>query len=1162
MDDAHAHPQPPTPTLHVRSRSIPPSLREYPTSHTTPKSAPHTRQQRLLQTRHAKFSAQRLSVNGISVPFPSLTRSAENDSPYFPSPRFNRREENGNDSNKAEKLSTVSTESAILAEISNANACRIRGLKKRAAIPVFQDSPEKPTVRDTGANTPSVYHDASSDIHPPSVPSSLQESPTNMGLREVSVNLQRPSPRKDSPYYRPPRSGSNRKASQTKPRFNSEEYIEHIENELMMVKDAMYSPTTHMPWKEKLRKAKEENDRLKKEMEAIRASFEFELHETVERSAETELKLKRRIKDLEDEVELKKSVIHDLECDREEKRADQNALEVLKARIEKLEDERFSLETTNRDMTKRNEVLTQLLALSPTKAQPTVGIPTPRRKSGRPMSLIIPRLPTSPVLQTSQSRPQSIVASPALAASDYFAGHFPSSPLSSSPFDIATRSPEAIDERHSIDSVLGETDPQVGHGTESRRSTLISSSSTSPNVPIGGHTRAESRSQTVLRHPSKRRPRKFMPGSTQLKPLLLPTFTAENGNLPSTSPIMSPTRPLPVHMKSEITTSDPPSLPPAVVTHCLETPFPSPESANGRPGPAYQSLDEVFASDEQHFQPEIVEEPIADLSFSSHMTQYRTPVQNGKIQLTIEPCSSPQIRSWVSQTISSLPRDVPCQSPHNGFSVAGVLSEKSQDIAGNCKVFNHEDIASDLETLDALQYRDNVEIPRPLFSKHRIRGGGYSSPFTNYPDSPLNPRKRRKTSSIYEPHGTEADVVGDGPLNTQMCPPSCPGAVTPCSVTEQKGKGSMDEPSTLPKKPATIPTRTPLEMLQHRNIGSRPLATLTIQTVYATLSRYTTYIQGFKRDPLSLARRVIANAWRSNWAMFGKLSWWVLGLFIGYRRPQPEHQDWDWAKYDGESIANDCCLHDVDSPLNKASIQPTCEIAPHHSGNKTEAEENQARTPAPQTTSLSGEPKSGWGRSLYLWGKFSVAIMLAVGGAIVKGPAEMLRDADERRKSRSNSLVENATTTCNPGRTEFNKANGANKDLNGCHQGHQARPSSVSETLDVARKARSFSSPPMSPPMDLRTTRGANEDVQHRRPLTEGVLHASGSPTFGKDVTCWSDDTLKPARSDRKGLDSVFQAPDHVKSPPDESIAASVGPPGRAEMTGKQSAVYPSEQHS
>jgi chromosome segregation ATPase len=204
-----------------------------------------------------------------------------------------------------------------------------------------------------------------------------------MGLREVSTNLQRPSPYKDSPYYRSVRTGSRRKSSHGKPRFNSEEYIEQIENELQIVKDAMYSPTTNISWKEKLKKAKDENDRLRKEIETLRSSFEMELQRMAEESTGTDLRLRRRIKDLEDEVELKQSLIQDLEYDRDEKRFDQSAVEILKARIDKLEEEKNSLEMTNRDMTKRNEVLTQLLAISPTKAHHSFELPTPRRKNAR-----------------------------------------------------------------------------------------------------------------------------------------------------------------------------------------------------------------------------------------------------------------------------------------------------------------------------------------------------------------------------------------------------------------------------------------------------------------------------------------------------------------------------------------------------------------------------------------------------------------------------------------------------------------------------------------------------------------------------------------------------------------------------------------------------------
>ena len=96
-------------------------------------------------------------------------------------------------------------------------------------------------------------------------------------------------------------------------------------------------------------------------------------------------------------------------------------------------------------------------------------------------------------------------------------------------------------------------------------------------------------------------------------------------------------------------------------------------------------------------------------------------------------------------------------------------------------------------------------------------------------------------------------------------------------------------------------------MLQQRNIAARPLAAVTIKTIYGTLSRYTTYIRDFKKDPLALARRVMANAWRINWKVMGRLSWWVLGLFLGPSRAAEQSQAWDWDDYDGEAIADRHC---------------------------------------------------------------------------------------------------------------------------------------------------------------------------------------------------------------------------------------------------------------
>lgn len=1142
MDNAHAHPQSPASTLHVRSRSIPPSLRDYRTSHTTPKSAPHTRQQRILQTRHARFSAQRLSVNGITVPFPPLTRSTENDTPYFSSPRLAKREEDGNTSDRTGDLTGSSTQSSILYELTNSSGYRLRGLQRRAPIPVFQDDSEKCLTPAPGSHTPSVYHDASSDIQPSSTSDSAQDCSPTMGLREVSVNLHRTSPHKDSPFYRSIRSGVNRKSSQGKSRFNSEEYIEHIENELQLVKDSMYSPTTHVPWKDKLKKAKDENDRLRKELDSMRSSFELELHQTVERSTEIELRLKRRIKDLEDEVDHKQSVIQDLEGDRDEKRFDQNTMEALKTRIEKLEEEKASLETTNRDMTKRNEVLTHLLALSPTKTQHGADLHTSRRKHARPMSVIIPRMPSSPDSQLSKSRPQSIIASPALAASEYFT-NIVSSPMASSPTGIAPISPKALDDSRSVNSILGESCIAASNSTQSRRSTLGSSttSSNSPDMAPISHIRTESRPQLV-RYPSKRRPRKFMPGSTQLKPLLLPSFTAGNGNLPPASPMTSPNRPMSAmtgYVTSQSSRWEPLSPSQGRDGEHEEAPLPSPSGIeSGQPEPSFQSLDEVFSKDMEPF--ETIGQHTIGGEVQNCSAQYSPPLQNTLLDSAASIASLDNFE--ISEPFDSWGVDM-TPIPANGRdrTVHDSVEMRDGERLGYDSTFS-EALGCQLDDPSIGPMDDSLNVPRPLFSRHWTEGidTGQSSAHLQYQESSATRRKHRKGSLSFKSRESEANVNDPNSLD----PPRGSTRVRPIlrqgSVKRSSQAFSKKQQPSISREKLSTKARNPLEMLRQRGIGSRPLAALTVQAIYATLSRYTSYIQSFKRDPFALARRVIANAWRSNWVRLGKLSWWVLGLFIGYRYPDPDQVPPDWDKYDGESIADRCCI----PPRNNV---PQGNVSDENNGRASKVVGEHKKPPAltesdPGAPTIAPEPppkepKTGWGHSLFLWGKFSVALMLAVGGAIVNGPAEMLQETEERRRSRTYPKPESrdlGDTYTPPQSVHVDVATDA------ADQRKQIRKENDSTAEDPpgsVRKARSLSSPLPSP------GGRAAAAIDASRLLLKDKRDGPGSEQASEDQPCKNelssmDDTLKPTRSERKGWEDIFQHPNPHHPRPGQSISS------------------------
>ncbi|KEF62267.1 uncharacterized protein A1O9_00239 [Exophiala aquamarina CBS 119918] len=1016
-------------------------------------------------------------------------------------------------------LTGSSPTSTILNEIANFAASRKRSSQSRAPIPVFKDSSDLKNTSLANRNAVSEAPAFSTD--------SIESSSTDMGLREVSVNLQRTSPNSaGSPYYASLRTSARRRSSQAEHRFNSEDYIQHIENELQMVKDAMYSPNTHLPWKEKLKKARQENDQLKKEVETLKSSFELEIRNTVERLTENELRLKRKVRDLEEDVERKDAIIQELEYNREELRLDQGSFEALRARIDRLEDERSSLELTNRGMTKRNEVLTQLLALSPTKSHHGVELPTPRRRNARPMSLIIPRVPSSPLESAPLSRPQSVLISPRSTA-NYFARYNLSSPVVSSPCGGRTADTEANDDIHSVDSGLGESCTHSINQATSRRSTLASHVSSSPELPPTSYIHNGERPSLHVRQPSKRRPRKFIPGSTQLKPLLLPTYTAEHGNLPSPPPLTSPQRSAQASVDSEsrLIHRGERSSQPGDVDQDIATSVSYPDCAISAAGPSFQSLDEVFAKLGETVERDSAIEPRQSddpgLSQGTHPTT-NSKANHARADISLQ-SPRPRITSWVLKTTPT---------PSAG---ADLIYDHGHPAAEQ-REFCRSDRASEMYTSDRPNQESDldispVEIPRPLFSRAVSRSIDevYLEGRSHLEESPLHPRKRRKADSRTD---VKLPLAGDhlrNNLNPGTYAANPRPVLSPKSINDRTPPGDkIQRRSSYMVKAGSNTIRGPLELLQHKSIASKPLAAITIQTVYATLSRYTTYIQTLKQDPLALARRVIANAWRSNWAVFGKMSWWVLGLFISRRTSISNYHEWDWDAYDGESIAQKYCsnldsMEDSDDRVNYERSR-TAHIL--NGGSDEPANASQGRNK--QKTSPENT-KASWGKSLFLWGKFSVAIMLAVGGAIIRGPGEMLRETDDKRRSRSNS-IEHVSRRASIRPSDVMQ--GSNTLL-ASFKAARLSPSDGSQGAGTIRKLRSFSSPIPS-------------SGYHRPGLS--VASSSTTDRFLADVTntqlahdfiqgCeglnlssfLNDDTLKPRRTERKGIESIFpSSPDEV----------------------------------
>ncbi|EER43105.1 conserved hypothetical protein [Histoplasma capsulatum H143] len=149
-----------------------------------------------------------------------------------------------------------------------------------------------------------------------------------------------------------------------------------------------------------------------------------------------------------------------------------------------------------------------------------------------------------------------------------------------------------------------------------------------------------------------------------------------------------------------------------------------------------------------------------------------------------------------------------------------------------------------------------------------------------------------------------------------------------------------------------------------------------------------------------LVRRIIARAWHANYCRLGKLSWWVLGLFLGC---QPRNQWLDNSRQCRITYHSNEGMTSTVSPRSPVSSfdSGTCYPASHVEG-----------TPAKHTTTappndlavLTGNSPRFYTEKPYspittkraskkhfeAWAKFSFALVLAIGLAVRDGPEALM----------------------------------------------------------------------------------------------------------------------------------------------------------------------------
>jgi len=740
---------------------------------------------------------------------------------------------------------------------------------------------------------------------------------------------------------------------------DQEEYIKHLEKRLEELEGDAHSPSTRRPVKEKLSTANKENERLQKELTSLKERFETEVKRTVEEKIATEVELRRKVRDLEDTLEEKENQIREMQYQHEEKRLDTNVIDALKASIERLEQEKLHMEAINSSMSKRNEVLTTLVANSMSPPKVNTGIdsvsPVREKRNARPMSLILPRAPLSP--NGLRYNLSSLIHSP----KEYHSTDI--SPLKLSPLQ-KDGSHFALDPRKSyfaprqehssfVDSVL--VSPALPKQV-SRRSTMHSETSASS---ASGYTSTSNVDEHKI--PARRKPRKFMAGSTQLKPLLLPTLTGEVPLFTSASTISSPGFfPLTSTLETELDPED------TILATQQDYQSPdktvlvedAPASSNDDnciseegPGPAYNQ-DGVNAQENR-------EQPLEDSAQSILETTY---LGLGLSLLDqVKNCDFPpeiEDRSLSLESLELQPWNRSTESYPSQYSMQNMP------------------IAS---TPDSL-----VAMPLPLFSPVHSRGlrpSMHSKTASESSQHQVNVMKKRRTPKVeleaqslaQTYHYHHEDNSSKNALSEIGSSPRNEGAKTNYSspIHEQPRRMRSSDNFT--------------DLLRRKDFAVKPLAAVTIRSMFKILATCTAAVRETQRDPFALARRVLANAWRMNWKVLGKLSWWVLGLFIQPRSVPKARTAINWDQYDGETIASRYCCSET------AEAQQQEESRSHDNMSGTTAK-IESCTSNRQAQGIQTSKGPGLFRSLFLWGKFSTAIMLAIGGAVIKGPSEMMRD--------------------------------------------------------------------------------------------------------------------------------------------------------------------------
>ena len=185
-----------------------------------------------------------------------------------------------------------------------------------------------------------------------------------------------------------------------------------------------------------------------------------------------------------------------------------------------------------------------------------------------------------------------------------------------------------------------------------------------------------------------------------------------------------------------------------------------------------------------------------------------------------------------------------------------------------------------------------------------------------------------------------------------------------------------------------------------------PCTALHPSNAHGFFTRLNNLITRTKQEPFILAQRILINAWSDGTnRLLGGIGWWLLGLVYGIRWRKRRRADTDIVEDDDATLRSTCewehhCFppkragsFDAEQALRKGAARGSWLCPPHV--DHVSGEDRIAVLPAgppsgPQRFPCDQcvEPTSR--KTLRLWLKFSLALVLAVGLAVKNGPASLV----------------------------------------------------------------------------------------------------------------------------------------------------------------------------